>query len=161
MQILVPCKLGEKFQTYKFKDWIDGNRVYRKGAMEEFIWVEKFVCDTHFLSIPKINTSSDWYEFDEELGLYGFDPKYVMEIPDYMFKDSILLDKGIDSKRRGHITSLHMQDGKIIADFVCQPRYEHIQLEYPLEVTYKPIKKRERIQYIFFNSKDMVEWLYT
>ena len=163
MEIIVPCKLGEAFQTYKFKDWIDGNRVYRKAAVEEFVWVEKFVCNTHCLSIPKIFTSTDWYEFDEELGFYGFDPKYIMEIPDYMFEDSNLLDKGMQSKRVGHISSLHMLNGQVIADFVCKPNYEHIRLEYPFELIYHPIEQRKREKYICFggNLFDMNGWLYT
>ena len=139
MDILVPCKLGELFQTYKFDDWVEGKRSYCKKGIEKFLWFDKFVCNTHCLSIPTIHTQFGHYQYDEELGYKEFIPKYNMVIPNYMFEFGNLFEKGFNSSRTGKLFSLLFQDGVIIADIVTQPRYEHIRLKYPLELQYEPV----------------------
>lgn len=159
MKILVPCKLGEKFSEYKFIDWIEGRRAYRLYRECVFSGFDKFTDNGRecFLSVPTIYAEHNGklsfisYDmlYDDKGGLKEFIPQYEIDIPDYMFLEGNLEAKGFQSKRIGHFGGLRLQDGKIMADMIVRPHYEHLHFEYPLEIEYKPLGNKLQMDIVF------------
>lgn len=158
MRILVPCKLGDKFTAYKFKDWINGKRAYVKEKECIFYGFSKFICTTPCLGTPMIYAKqfdcseekiSGIYEYDAMKGYKDFVPAYEIEIPDYMFEEGILSQKGFDSNRKGHLSGLKMKDGIVLADIIVPPTYEHIELEYPKEIEYITLEQIPHMYMMF------------
>lgn len=55
MIIYLPCKIGEEFTRLKFKDWVNGKRIYEEGGSRTLRGFDAFDCTTRSLAIPTIH----------------------------------------------------------------------------------------------------------
>ena len=127
MQIYLPCKLGEKFTAFKFKDWANGERIYENNS-------EPYVL-TGFskgLFYPQVYASGHIIGYDPT-GKFGkdFECRYILSIP--LGKEGALEDFGFPGKRKVMLYGLRYIEGQLKAEFITTDRYEH--LYYPIQDT--------------------------
>lgn len=132
MIIYLPCKLGLSFVPKKFKDWVDGKRVYEdancKVNLDGFFAMD--FGDNSCLSIPNIFTNSGFYSYDPK-GEFGqeFVPRYKINLD--VTTEKPLCDFGFPGKRKARVCGLVINEGILCVDFVTRDRHEH--LYYPIK----------------------------
>lgn len=124
MVIYLPCKLGEEFTERKFKEWVNGERVYIDGHKR------KLVGFTNGLFHPDYFTEDVIIEYDPS-GKWGqgFIAKYKISVP--IGQTGKLSEMGFPGNRKAKLYGLCIKGGMTMAEFITTDRYEH--LYYPIE----------------------------
>ena len=126
MVIYLPCRIGEEFTRLKFKDWINGKRVYTEGGRRTLRGFDAFDCTTRSLAIPTVYADKEFISYDH-LGEFAqeFTPKYKVSVD--VKTEYKLSDRGFPSSKTGHLSGIVLEDGYLLADFITKDRYEHLR----------------------------------
>lgn len=126
MIIYLPCKIGEEFTRLKFKDWVNGKRIYEEGGNRTLRGFNAFDCTTRSLAIPTIHADKEFISYDH-LGEFAqeFTPQYKISVD--LKSEYKLSDRGFPSGKTGHLSGIITEGGYLLADFVTKDRYEHLR----------------------------------
>lgn len=124
MIIYLPCRLGESFTPLKFKNWVDGERVYEAAPPK----VLQGFCES--LINPDIYAEGTILNYDTT-GRFGkgYEPKYKVSIE--FGKTAKLCEMGFPGNRTVTLYGIRLKNGRVMAEFVTTDRYEH--LYYPIK----------------------------
>ena len=157
MIIYLPCKLGLSFVPKKFKDWVDGKRVYEdanfKVDLEGFFAMD--FGDNSSLSIPDIFTNSGFYKYDHK-GEFGqeFVPRYKINLD--VKTEKPLCDFGFPGKRKVRVCGLVIREGILCVNFVTRDRYEHLYYPIKNNIDYAALDKEPKeIKLVYNKNADM------
>lgn len=126
MVIYLPCKLGEQFREQKFKEWIEGERVYEEGQERTLKGFNAAEYQTRSLSIPTMHTDSGFLSYDY-LGEFSqeYIPKYKILVD--VKSEYKLSDRGFPGGRSVRLNGLKKEGKHLLADFVTSDRAEHLK----------------------------------
>lgn len=124
MIVYLPCRLGEQFTPLKFKDWVNGERVYEDAPPKvlQGFWAGLFY--------PDVYAEGAIFSYDPT-GKYGkdYEPKYKVSIE--LGKTAKLCEMGFPGNRKVKLYGIRLKEGKVMAEFITTDRYEH--LYYPIK----------------------------
>lgn len=126
MIIYLPCKLGEQFSPLKFKDWVNGERVYEEAPQRVLQSFSKSLFN------PSIFAEGAIYSYDPTgKSGKGYNPKYKVSVD--FGKTAKLCEMGFPGSRTVQLYGIRLSEGIIMAEFVTTDRHEHIY--YPIKDT--------------------------
>lgn len=152
MEIYLPCKLGEQFEKLKFKDWVDGKRVYEEAGTDTLKGFETFPCQTRSLSIPTIFSKSGRILQYDPTGEFGqeFIPKYKINLD--VETVGRLAEKGFPSGRAGRLEGLIIENDCLMASFILNERHEHIRYAIDDNIIYGKVNENVELSKVVFNK---------
>lgn len=128
MIIYLPCKIGEEFTRLKFKDWVNGKRIYEEGGSRTLRGFDAFDCTTRSLAIPTIHADKEFISYDH-LGEFAqeFTPKYKISVD--VKSEYKLSDRGFPSGKREQESRENTKVLKEIRAKAAEPKKKGVSLK--------------------------------
>lgn len=124
MILKLPCKLGEEFMALKFKDWVDGVKIYEKDKNYTLRSVWKGLFGTDCSGYDK-NKRGKFFSYDEYTREFIESEECSLNIDDKYFTPDKLSEWGFPSEKTGYLLGFKIEGTYTLVEFCVLPRYEH------------------------------------